>query len=93
MGLKATKPNENKNRKMNVFKMSNNLKDDRLQVLKQFYMDASGGDRVINFQEFIELFGRLNPHLTGPHLISFAERAFMTADTNYDGLLTYLYLF
>ena len=67
---------------------STNLNDDEMKNVKKYFMQASGGDRVINFQDFVELFGLLFPQYIGPNLISIAERAFMTIDTNFDGHLT-----
>ena len=101
MGLKTSKPTKKSNTTNNNIELKKNmntiqnqghsktkLKEDDLKLVKKQFLESSGGDRVINFQEFVNLFGLLNPHCTGPHLISHAERQFMISDTNYDGYLT-----
>lgn len=66
----------------------NDLSPNEVYLLHDYYLKASGGDRVISFQEFIDLFAYLNPHLTGPDIVKTAERAFMETDVNYDGFIT-----
>jgi hypothetical protein len=92
MGSKAAKETTPKTVK-NVNQLNNgnnktkNFTENELETLRKYFIMASGGDRVINFQEFIELFGHLNPQFIGPNIVSIAERAFIASDTNYDGHL------
>lgn len=60
-----------------------------MSKLKKLFDLHSGMDRKLNFQEFIRLYGNMNPNLRGPFIISLAERAFQSSDTNDDGLLSF----
>jgi hypothetical protein len=57
--------------------------------LRKMFDQHSGVDRKLNFQEFIRLYGHMNPNLRGPAIIVLAERAFQASDSNDDGLINF----
>jgi hypothetical protein len=57
--------------------------------LRKMFDQHSGVDRKLNFQEFIRLYGHMNPNLRGPAIIVVAERAFQASDSNDDGLINF----
>ena len=57
------------------------------RMLRCHFDSLAGRDRTLSFQEFVILFGRVNPHLTGPQLVNMAERAFLYYDSNRTGYM------
>lgn len=62
------------------------------RMLRYHFDSLAGRDRRLSFQEFVILFGRVNPHLTGPRLVNMAERAFLYYDANRTGYMRYFLL-
>jgi hypothetical protein len=65
------------------------LKKNEINMLKHHFSNVAGTDLKLSFQEFIALFGYLNPGYRNS-LVGIAEKTFLLLDTNSDGLLTYV---
>jgi Ca2+-binding EF-hand superfamily protein len=60
-----------------------------LEKLRKLFNYHAGIDRRLNFQEFIKLYGVLNPQFRGPQIINIAENAFISNDLDNDGLIKF----
>jgi hypothetical protein len=60
-----------------------------MKKLQKLFNEYAGVDRNMNFQEFVRLYGSINPGLRGPDIVNIAEEAFLASDTNDDGLLNF----
>jgi hypothetical protein len=60
-----------------------------LEKLRKLFNYHAGIDRRLNFQEFVKLYGVLNPQSRGPHIINIAENAFISNDLDNDGFIKF----
>ena len=88
--IENTARNSNRSNKVENTKLKKNesyLTNNELAKLQKCFKDSSGGDRVLNFQEYLQLFIKLNPSLIGKDIVLLAEQAFILLDKNLDGLI------
>lgn len=77
------------NPSQNTLKKLYDIQPYEMRKLQKLFFQFAGNDRKMNFQEFVKLYGNINPSLRGPDIINIAEQAFMASDTNDDGLLNF----
>jgi hypothetical protein len=86
---KNSKKSKNNEKNQN-FKSENKTRDDQLKMLQKLFLNASSGARVLNFQEYVQLFINLNPSLINTNFILIAENEFLNLDTDFDGYIRYI---
>jgi hypothetical protein len=86
---KNSKKSKNNEKNQN-FKSENKTRDDQLKMLQKLFLNASNGARVLNFQEYVQLFINLNPSLINTNFILIAENEFLNLDTDFDGYIRYI---
>jgi hypothetical protein len=87
---KNSKKNKNNEKNQNL-KSKNKTRDGQLKMLQKLFLNASSGARVLNFQEYVQLFINLNPSLINTNFILIAENEFLNLDRDFDGYIRYIF--